>query len=1174
MKPSLRLHPIVALMLCSLALFCSPIIAQDYRATLIGLVTDSTDAAIVGAKVKVTNERTGVSVEVVTTTEGLYTVPYLNPDVYTVEVSASGFKLAKRTGVTLRVSDKQNLPFKLEAGDITATVTITGEQQLIQTETASRGQNFDELKTSELPLNGRQVYMLLSLTPGVHFTQENFGPTGFSGTRGWDVNDRFSVNGSQAGTTQFLLNGAPISVVGTFQVAPNVEAIQEFKVMTNVYDAQFGRSGGGTVNTTLKAGTNQWHGSVFNFHRNRVLDSNFFQNNALPVERPRGPRITNNYGGVIGFPLRKDKDFVFASFEGYREKISFAGLSSGTVPLDLRDGKNFTKYGVRIYDPLTTRLCRPGIDTPQGQACRSTYIRDQFPNNEIPTNRISPVAREILKLYPEPNTNLTALNNNFVAFDAISYYKYDQPMGRWDHIFNDRHKLHTIVTFNEGQEFRNQNGFPGVAMIGNINAQRRNQNYILDYTWVASPTSLWNFRLSFGRFTQFFPDGVAGDDFTFDKLGIKRLPAPPTISSKSAPRIQVANYSDVISNRYPWNSDNQWDFTASLRQTRGRHSLSFGGEYAYIARARTPSLFQNGILSFNANQTRQYRDLSQGATDGYSVASLLLGLPDSGRVDWGDTFYRTWPYIAGYVQDDWKLSSKLTINLGLRYDVQIPWIERFNRVNGAFDFTQKHPDSDRIIAKWKQIKADYDRTNPRFPYPDAPTAIYGSRPFLNGKGARLYDTDWSNIQPRLGVAWNFLPKIVLRGGFGIFHPTDAQEGSSDGFTRSTGFVNSRDGILPSGGLTGPYSLEDPFPDGLLPPSGASLGEFFLAGGAVTFDGRQRPLRRSYQYSLGFEFELPWSTVLELSYAGRYTNKIPTRFNFNGISLDDFERARVDNQYSNLNIPNPFYDIYPRNVTLGATTTVARGNLLRPFPGYGDLNQDTNPWGNLRYDALQVRAEKRAFGNRNAGTLTFTLAYSYSKNLQRINRLNNFNIREDAIKQLSDLDKTHIYSWAGVWDLPFGKGRRWFANRPAILGVLADGWNFNWIHSYASGYPVGKPDAVFSCANYRVDSPNENQWFNNTRTCYTARQPFTLRFTEDRFPDIRLPTAQQLTVAVSRRFQYRERYITQFKAEMFNALNTPIRFGPNTNFTAPDFGVVPKAQTNFPRNVQLSLRVTF
>jgi outer membrane receptor protein involved in Fe transport len=1165
--------------LSALILLTVSAFAQDYRATIIGLVTDANKAAIPNAKVRVKNERTGVSIEVSTTADGLYTAPLLNPDTYTVEVSASGFKTARRTGVVLQVADKQNLPFTLEAGELSVEVTISGEQQLVQTETASRGQNFDPIKMQELPLNGRQVYMLLNLTPGVVYTQEQFGATGWSGTRGWDVpNGSFSFNGSQTGTSQYLLNGAPISTVGAAQLAPNAEAIQEFKVMTNTYDAQYGRTSGGTVNTTLKAGTSQWHGSVFNYHRNRVFDANSMQNKLNtrnnPQGEPRGPRITNQFGGVVGFPLFRDKDFVLLSFEGFREKVSFPILVN-TVPADLRDGKNFSKYGIKIYDPLTTRLCVPGVDTQPGAPCRSTYIRDPFPNNEIPADRISPIGKRILDLYPLPNFNEGGLNQNFIASDNTGLYHYNQPIGRWDHVFNERHRMHTIVTYQHGDEFRSNNGFPPPAEIGQIVSERTDQNYIIDYTWVQSPTSVWNYRISYGRFTSIFPDGERSYDFTYDQLGIKSMPLPPTIGErKTAPRVQLSNYSDIIGNSFSWDTDIQWDLAASLRQTRGRHSLTYGAEYAYIGRGTAGPGRATGLFTFNQNWTRQYRDLGQGTFDGYSIAGLLLGYMDGGQIDWNDSFYRTWPYIAGYVQDDWKVRENLTLNLGLRYDLQMPWVERFNRANAGFDFSAQHPNSAAIIARWSEIKAEYDRTNPLYPYPDPPAAILGGRLFADGDHRRVYDIDWSNVQPRIGVAWSFMPKAVLRAGFGIFHPTDAQTGQVSGFNQSTGYINSLDQLTPSGqALTGPYSLEDPFPDGLIRPGGADAGPFLLAGGGVSFDGRQRPIRRNFQYSFGLQFELPWASVLEVGYVGSRTNKIPVTNNFNGISIDDLNRGFSDVDYTALQVPNPFKGFLPDTVGLGRNDNTSRGQLLRPYPGYGDLQQFTNAWGRFRYDSLQLRVEKRAFNNRNLGVLTFILSYSWSKNIAQ-NVLLNQAYDSEPVKQLADLDKTHTYAFSGVWDLPFGKGRRWFANRPGVVGALIDGWNLNWIHQYYSGYPVGKPDAIFSCGSYRTPNPGEGAWFNNDRSCYTQRPPNTLRVAEERFAWIRNPNRPQMGLALSRWVDLTEKYKLQIKAEAFNAFNTPIRPGPNTDFTSPDFGRLPRQQNNFPRNIQLAAKFVF
>src|SRR5262245_17465564 len=281
------MNTVVSRSVLVVAILTASILAQDFRATIGGLVTDPNGQAIAGAIVRATRVETNEMKEVKTTTEGRYSIPYLNPGIYTIEVTANGFQTLKRESITLRVADKVDLPLQLTVGQVSETVTVTGQQEALDAGSADRGLVFDPVKTQELPLNGRQTYMLLSLTPGVVFTQETFGPNGFSGTRGWDTNNSYKINGARTGQNLFLLNGAPISDNnGTWQVAPNVEAVQEFKVMTNTYDSSYGRFGGGVVNTTLKSGTNNWNGNVFDYFRNAVFDANYFQNNAQASPNP------------------------------------------------------------------------------------------------------------------------------------------------------------------------------------------------------------------------------------------------------------------------------------------------------------------------------------------------------------------------------------------------------------------------------------------------------------------------------------------------------------------------------------------------------------------------------------------------------------------------------------------------------------------------------------------------------------------------------------------------------------------------------------------------------------------------------------------------------------------------------------------------------------------------
>ena len=509
--------------------------AQDFRATISGLVTDQNGQAVANAIVKAIRVNTNETKEVRTTSEGRYSIPYLNPAIYNIEVTANGFQTLKRETITLRIADKLDLPLRLTVGAVSETVVVTTQQESIEAGSADRGLVFDPIKTQELPLNGRQTYMLLALTPGVVFTQETFGPNGFSGTRGWDVNNSYKINGARTGQNLFLLNGAPISDNnGTWQIAPNVEAVQEFKVMTNTYDSSYGRFGGGVVNTTIKSGTNSWNGNVFDYFRNAVFDANYFQNNATGQPKPKHNQ--HQYGGVFGGPIRKDKDFIFTSFEGWIERIGFPTLQS--VPPDLlRDGQHFSDLGIKIYDPLTTHRCgdKPGetaaFCTVNG--ARRTFVRDPFPGNVIPANRLSPIAQKLLSYLSEGERRIgEAVETTTLSTAGTSAnITITSQWARWDHIFNENDKLNFTFTFQHGQEYRDSTGFGPPAGSGDVGSQRTNQNYIISWTHVVSPTTLLDVRASYGRFTSFFPRWT---DFnlTAADVGITQMITAPSTESE------------------------------------------------------------------------------------------------------------------------------------------------------------------------------------------------------------------------------------------------------------------------------------------------------------------------------------------------------------------------------------------------------------------------------------------------------------------------------------------------------------------------------------------------------------------------------------------------------------------------------------------------------------------
>ena len=1201
-----------------LALFVlsSGLFAQEFRATLTGTVTDPSGAAIPGATVKATSLSTNLTAETKTTADGVYTIPFLDPGVYDVEAIASGFKTFRRTAITLEVSQKLNLSFQLAIGQTNTEVTVVGDQELIETANSDRGLVFDPTKTQELPLNGRQSYMLLTLTPGVIFTQEQFGASGFSGTRGWDVNSSYKFNGARAGNGNnvFLLNGSPISDYGSqWEFAPSIDAIQEFKAITTAYDAQYGHEAGGVVNTTIKSGTNQWHGDVYDYWRNSILDANTFQNNLSGSSKTGHNQ--HQFGGVAGGPIRKDKDFIFASYEGWQEVIPFPAQGT-TVPMDLRNGQNFANYGITIYDPLTTHACG-GPNEPCNQ---SSYWRTPFPGDVIPASRISPVGQKLLSYFPTPNSpgqGAGGITNDFVAISNKGRYWYNQPITRWDHVFGAKDKFYAMYSEFHGYEYRSTTGFPQPAATGNTDNNRTFNGVNLDETHVISSNMVLDFRANYFRFTQLTPGyNSQALGITAQSVGMADVHSP-TVSTSVVPNINLSNFSGPVfgSGSYSWSPLNQWDFVPNLSWIKGRHSLHLGFEVQYMAKGNVAPGNAWGTYTFNSTLTRQASDRSLTSTDNFdSIATLLLGIPTAGSIDTNASYYMSRPYYAGYVQDDWRATDRLTFNFGLRYEVQVPALERYNRENVTWNPGEINPLSNQIIANWTADAAQYNATNPKYPFPAAPSAIYGAWHFagVGGYPRRLYDTDWTNVAPRAGFAYRLNEKTVLRGGAGVYYQSITSMGQGQtGFSATTNYISSLDGVLPSacanngcqnGPPTGPYSLMNPFPNGLLAPSGSNLGALTNVGNGVSYYPTHYKVPRTYQYNLGIQRQLPKNMVIDIAFSGNYAN-------YGGYGMDMgwplgnagvalYNQAIADPTFFTRQVPNPFYNVPGLPVTsyMGSTPTMDARDLMSPFAlfdGYDGVTQNNVQKMTFRSDAGQMRFEKRAFADANsaAGVLTWVLSWTFSKELSGINRSGSTGYTwetqlDPLVYQMDSNNKTHEIAFSGVWDLPVGRGRRFGSGVQGVADKMISGWRADYILTYISGFPVGLPNYINYCGNFtnyidpttgQATGQTYDHWFNNNKSCYAQFPSNASGFSNlpPRFSgNVENPAAPQLNFAIEKNTTIGERYKLQFRAESFNLTNTPIRPGPSTTLTSSTFGVIPTSQNNFPRLVQLALKLFF
>jgi hypothetical protein len=1231
---------ITILLLCAFGLF-----AQD-RATLTGTVKDPSGASVPNAIVKVTNTANNATSEGKTTNDGLYTIPYLVPGVYNVEVTAAGFQTLRRQEITLSISQRLELPIQLNVGNATTEViTVTGDLQAVDSTDANRSLLFDPVKTQEYPLNGRQSYMLLTLTPGVIFTQEQFGASGFSGTRGWDVNSSYKFNGARAGNgnNTFSMNGGIISDNGSqWDFAPSVDAEQEFTAITTAYDASYGHEAGGVVNITIRAGTNNWHGDVYDYFRNRVLDANNFALNYAGVGK--GRHNQNQFGGVIGGPIRKDKDFLFLSFEGWQEVVPFPGSGVTAVPLDIRDGQHFAEYGMVEYDPLTTHPCGAASEPCSGST-GSTYWRNPFPGDVIPQSRISPIAKKILAYLPAPNTvgqggtsSAIGIANNYINPTNEGRYWYNQPIARWDHNFGDKDKFNALFSEFHGFEYRSSSTFPPPVATGNSDNNRTFTGLNLDETHVVSSTAVFDIKANFFRFVQLTPSYTEQAlSITAASVGMTGLTPAPTVNNSVIPEINIGGFTGSLfgsGGSYSWSPYTSYQLLPSMTITRGRHSIRFGVEWHYEAKGNVAPGDAYGQFTFG-NITSQESGHTVLSTEAYNgIASLLLGIPTSGDQAISASYYLTRPYYGAYIQDDFKATNRLTLNIGLRYDVQLPYEERYNRMASMFNINAVNPDSAAILTAWNLDATAYNSTNPKYPYPAAPPAMYGVWQFAgqNGLPRRAQYTDWTNGAPRIGFAYRLNDKTVLRGGMGTFYQSiTSNNNSQTGFSQTTNYQSSFDNVndIPSacvnplgpntcatGAPTGPYSLVNPFPQGLTQPLGESQGALANVGQGSTSINLHYKIPRTYQYSLEIQRQLPKNVLFDISFAGNYNLYTDSTRDLGHIAdaagLANQQLAINDATFFSRQVPNPFQGILPATVSNGVNATISASSLLNNYPMWGGYTDSDIGNEVFRSDAMQMRIEKRAFGGTDSktGVMTFVFSWTWSKEYSTTcclgsswqtstgavlklspsgstGTLVDFPLQNDNQNMVYAMDsnnKTQEEAFSGVWDLPLGKGRQFGSSVTGFADKLLSGWRADYIFTYISGFPVGIPNAENFCGNYnaqpssgQTQGQNEFHWFNNNPSCYASFPSNTINtYLSPRFSgNVNNPAAPQLNVAIEKNTTFGERYKLQFRAESFNITNTAIRPGPgSTTYTSPTFGILPENQNNFPRLVQLALKLYF
>ena len=1132
--------------------------AQTGRMT--GRVTDASGAAIAGAAVKVTDLATNQERSTDTGNDGYYTVPSLTPGSYAVGVVNKGFKPITQTGVRLQVDQDLRLDFTMEIGTLSEQVVVAAQAPLLDTENHAVSQTVQGKQIMNLPMLGRNAYSLGTLVPGVRISRGmNDLPVDQIST------SSVSINGAPGNANEFLLDGAPNTAAAQNQpiIYPNADSVQEFRVETNNFSAEYGRAAGGVFNVVTKAGGNQLHGDVYEFLRNDKLNSNDFFANRAGRQVP--PFRFNQFGGVLGGPVvlphiynGHDKTFFFVSTELVR---FVQGLTyTATVPDPLQLAGNFSQLRnaagqpVVLYDPATTAAAGNG-----------TYSRSVFPGNIIPADRINPVAANLAKYWPAPNTQGAAFTgtNNYVRTDSNNIQK-NTFSARLDHNFTSNTRLFVRHSYDDTPWIRaSPYGLDNLGSPAFGPQDFTRYSSVAEVDHVFSPTLVSTFRGAFSRLSN--ERNPLSNGFDISQLGLPANLAAQVGTPAAFPAIDITGYtvnSSVTNNSRTGTLGetgiinfglNNYVLQGSVTKTFNQHTIKTGGEIRIIQSNVLQTNDASNDFSFTSAFTQGPNAAQTSNMAGNALATFLLGIP-GGSVNPSPALAMETRYAGGYVQDDWKVSDTLTVNLGVRYEVETPRTERYDRLTN-FDYQALAPVS-------------VNGANPT-----------GALTFVNTNGLSRYDAnlDGNNIAPRAGFAWHVTPKTVVRAGGGIFYGTTwgfGTQGSQfgiSGFTAQTSIVNSLNGVTPI------VSLSNPYPTGLNPATGSSRGEATLLGQDITYYDRGNRTPYTGQWNFDIQRELPGSVLFDVAYVGTRGLKFPLDRQMN--QLPDSALA-LGNGLRTL-VANPFYG----QITNGALSarTVSEAQLLRPYPQFTNITSTVADWAASSYHALQVKVEKRYSNN-----LTLLASYTYSKMMDVGSgtfggeTLGNGAIQDwnnlGAEISPSTLDQTHRFIVNAVYSLPF------FKNQSGFTGHVLGGWQLGVIGSFYSGSPLGVVSAVngtFSQSggqrpNWNGQNPGEanptlSQWINTS--VFSTPAAYQFGNAPRTFDGARSDKTHNVDLSLIKDTNLTERLRLQFRAEAFNLTNTPVFAPPDTTYGSPTFGVV-SSQANQPRVVQLALKLLF
>jgi len=1109
--------------------------------TVDGTVKDPSGALLTGIKVTLKNLETGVSRDTTTTESGYFFFPLVNPGRYEVAAEKAGFKKGTQE-IIVRTGIRSTADFTLELGAVTESVQVTGSAPLLETTTSTVSRNVERRVITDMPLLARNVLMLTNLAPGI---TNNTPSGGSNGLIDIDSYSYTSASGANNRTNEFLMDGIPNNVSDRVAYIPGVDAVEEFTVQTNALDAEYGHGGGMYVNVTTKGGTNEFHGNLYEFFRNDKLNANSFFSNKSNAKRP--VFRFNQFGLTAGGPVVKNKVFWFFNFEGLRQRTP--RQYRFTVPTELQRQGDFSQtYNAagtlfRIADPLTT--------TADG-------TRSLFPENKIPATRLNTIAKNVIARYPKPTSPgdpFTNANNYFTEVPAP--YDGENYSARIDPNFR-QHRLFVRWSHNQG--------FPGTPTpwdiggkgVGALEGNNRAQTSIgISDAWVLSPSTVVTGQAGFTRWTQ---EGIH-PEFDPATLG---FPAAlvSVMQQRSFPRFDNSDMYYIGASEGQWfEHTNTYSYNVGVTRMSGDHNMKFGFQGQIKQNNSIPANRPTGQYTFNRAFT-QPNAFVTGNNLGNGIASFLLGTPASGYISTNAATAPQSPWYGLYFQDDFRVTPKLTLNLGLRYDLMLGTTERYNQNCFGLNFTVTSP----IEAAAKAAYA----ANPIPELPPANFNVKGGLMYATPDNRRNVVADKTNIQPRIGLAYRILPRTVLRTGFGIFYSVWWQP-----FVNSTGYTNQTDMITTlDGGLTPADTLSNPFPNGKTPPTGSSQGLKTLLGQSLSLYDYYRKNIRNNRWSFGFQHELIRGMQVEVNYVGQSASRLvlSTSASDSGRIINagwNGTGGTFDQKYYSLGarlnqkIPNPFKGLIPAPSALaGDTITVSQ--LLMPYPQFTSINLIRTMGGTSNYHSLQISANKRL-----SHGLSGQFAYTFSKQLEKLRYVEVSD--PDTTQMTGQFDNPHRVAMAVIYELPFGAGKPMRSNI-SVVDKIIGGWQWSALYIYQTGQAVALPAAVATGISPKIDNPTIDHWFNGA--ALAVMPSFTKRTLPFYWGDLRVPAMNNWDMAfLKNTMVYKERVKLQFRFEMINAFNRVWFGGLDTGINSANYTKL-TGQANYPRNIQLGMKLDF